>query len=52
MARGWVAIFAHIVYGGVLGWVYASIARNAAVVNFKFIASKVLTTQEAVDALR
>ncbi len=28
MARGWVGIFAHIVYGGVLGLVYASIARR------------------------
>ena len=28
MARGWIAIFAHIVYGAVLGWVYASIARR------------------------
>ncbi len=29
MARGWVSIFAHIVYGAVLGWVYASAARTA-----------------------
>ena len=28
MARGWIGIFAHIVYGAVLGWVYASIARK------------------------
>ena len=28
MARGWIGIFAHIVYGAVLGWVYASIARR------------------------
>ncbi len=28
MARGWVSIFAHVVYGAVLGWVYASIARS------------------------
>lgn len=28
MARGWVAIFAHVVYGAVLGWVYASAARS------------------------
>jgi len=26
MARGWIGIFAHIVYGAVLGWVYASVA--------------------------
>ena len=28
MARGWIGIFAHIVYGAVLGWVYASIAQR------------------------
>ncbi len=28
MARGWIPIFAHIVYGGVLGLVYASIAHK------------------------
>ena len=28
MARGWIGIFAHIVYGAVLGWVYTSIARR------------------------
>lgn len=28
MARGWIGILAHIVYGAVLGWVYASIARR------------------------
>ncbi len=28
MARGWVGIFAHIAYGAVLGFVYASIARR------------------------
>jgi len=28
MARGWIGIFAHIVYGAVLGWVYASLARR------------------------
>lgn len=29
-ARSWVAIFAHIVYGAVLGWVYVSVARKTA----------------------
>jgi len=29
MARGWVGIFAHVMYGAVLGLVYASIARRA-----------------------
>jgi uncharacterized membrane protein YagU involved in acid resistance len=28
MARGWIGIFAHIMYGAVLGFVYASIARR------------------------
>ncbi|MEJ7805286.1 MAG: hypothetical protein WKG03_05125 [Telluria sp.] len=28
MARGWIGIFAHIVFGAVLGWVYASQARR------------------------
>ena len=28
MARGWISIFAHIVYGAVLGWVYISVARR------------------------
>ncbi len=28
MARGWIGIFAHIIYGAVLGLVYASIARR------------------------
>lgn len=28
-ARGWISIFAHIVYGVVLGWVYASVANKA-----------------------
>ena len=28
MARGWISIFAHIVYGAVLGWVYVSVARR------------------------
>ena len=28
MARGWISIFAHIVYGAVLGSVYASVARR------------------------
>ena len=28
MARGWIGIFAHIVYGAVLGWVYALIAQK------------------------
>ena len=28
MARGWIGIFAHVVYGVVLGMVYASIARR------------------------
>jgi len=28
MARGWIAIFAHLMYGAVLGFVYASIARR------------------------
>lgn len=27
-ARGWISIFAHIAYGAVLGWVYASVARR------------------------
>jgi len=27
-ARGWIGIFAHIMYGAVLGFVYASIARR------------------------
>lgn len=27
-ARGWVGIFAHVVYGAVLGWVYASMAQR------------------------
>ncbi len=26
MARNWVSILAHLVFGGVLGWVYASVA--------------------------
>lgn len=30
MARGWVAIFAHVVYGAILGWVYASAGRKTA----------------------
>ena len=30
MARGWVAIFAHVVYGAVLGWVYVFAARKTA----------------------
>lgn len=29
MARGWIGIFAHIVYGAVLGAVYTSMARKA-----------------------
>ncbi len=29
MARGWVSIFAHVMYGVVLGWVYVSRSRNA-----------------------
>lgn len=28
MARGWIGIFAHVMYGAVLGLVYASIARR------------------------
>ena len=28
MARGWVSIVAHVSYGVVLGWVYASMARK------------------------
>ncbi len=28
MARGWIGIFAHVMYGAVLGFVYASIARK------------------------
>ena len=30
MARNWVSIFAHVVYGAVLAWVYVSIARKTA----------------------
>lgn len=30
MARGWIPIFAHVVYGAVLGWVYVSVARKTA----------------------
>lgn len=29
-ARGWIPIFAHLVYGAVLGWVYVSVAHKAA----------------------
>lgn len=29
MARNWVSIFAHVMYGVVLGWVYASVAGRA-----------------------
>ncbi|MCY7355726.1 MAG: hypothetical protein LH470_11755 [Lysobacter sp.] len=28
MGRGWIGIFAHVMYGAVLGFVYASIARR------------------------
>ncbi len=28
MGRGWIAIFTHVIYGAVLGFVYASIARR------------------------
>ena len=28
MGRGWIGIFAHVMYGAVLGFVYASIARK------------------------
>ena len=28
MGRGWIGVFAHMVYGAVLGWVYASVARK------------------------
>ncbi|MEJ7745798.1 MAG: hypothetical protein WKF61_03390 [Luteimonas sp.] len=28
MGRGWIGIVSHIVYGAVLGWVYASVARG------------------------
>jgi len=28
MGRGWIGIFAHVMYGAVLGWVYALIARR------------------------
>lgn len=31
MARGWITIFSHVMYGAVLGLVYASIARRDAV---------------------
>jgi len=30
MGRGWIVIFAHVMYGAVLGFVYASIARRRA----------------------
>ncbi|MDQ3038684.1 MAG: hypothetical protein M3Q51_03410 [Pseudomonadota bacterium] len=30
MARNWVSVFAHVVFGVVLGWVYASIAGRTA----------------------
>ncbi|MCA1779265.1 MAG: hypothetical protein LC637_07780 [Xanthomonadaceae bacterium] len=30
MARHWVSIFAHLVFGAVLGWVYVSVARKSA----------------------
>ncbi len=29
MARHWVSILAHVVYGAVLGWVYVSVARKS-----------------------
>jgi hypothetical protein len=31
MARGWITIFSHVMYGAVLGLVYASITRRDAV---------------------